>query len=288
MSRAITAVPCFVALFTACSAAAAERPRASTSADATLGFGRIGDTSATIGTVVLGLSYDLRPPLALFVRTPISVASLARDDGDDHVAGALGNLEVGARLRLRLSRCHALPISFRMTLPTAGGDAFAPIHHTTSIRRALVNEAASGARGHEEEALFATNRFAIGPRLALDYKRHELRASAFTQLDLLLRAGGYDAPAPLSTSRAAASWLIGGSVLYNLGSVDLGARAWITYAIEPMMRYPVGSDDAPDRARFALEPDVSFNAGPAKFVIGYIAPVPGPFGALRVSTVVRY
>jgi hypothetical protein len=140
------------------------------------------------------------------------------------------------------------------------------------------------------DELFSPHRFGIVPGAGLEYRLGAVRASGFTRIPILIRAGGLDAPdvvpgsnapTPPKVNGVGAEWLVGGQGYYGVlpGSLDLGARAWITCFIkDPIAPFVSEGASGPSPVQFVLEPSV---VGKYRFIragLGFLWPIGGRVG----------
>lgn len=260
----------------------AERKPIAVGLDFVYGFGKSSDlrnaakqNDVSVESFVLGGKYH-KGALGFGLRIPYSL-------GDVGVStNALGNIELAGEYALELGPSTRLPIELAIAAPTASGDMF-KLTDTAATASAAVNVAAAAARGFEENALFATHRLGIIPRVGLDYERGSILTGAYTKLELGVKIGGEAPPGGGNLAGLTTDWVTGAQFFYEIGQFQLGARAWLAVLLKEAV-----NDDALSKAQFAVEPAARAKFGPARLGLSYIAPIGGrlsgdtSFGGIRL------
>jgi hypothetical protein len=267
--------------------------------DMVIGFGEIRDvrsnsnaTDVTVVSFIPFFEWRVSETWAFGVRFPFSTGSVdgPLGDGDNYDSFALGNLEASLRATIKLKPRLRLPISLAVTLPTGQGDLYPAQDSAGAKPQALINQAASGSRGWEEQALFTPRRIGFVPTVGIRYDTRDLHFAASTKLELMIRAGGGDpeSAAAGTIHNPALNWVTGASFFYDFldGYVSPGLRAWLSVAQLPVS---VGTSDY-SGAQFVLEPEVTSTIPiSAKLAvragIGYILPLGGPLGGGADATI---
>ncbi|UQA55926.1 hypothetical protein [Polyangium aurulentum] len=260
--------------------------------DVVIGFGKIRDvrnnsnpTSATVASFVPFFEWRVSEMWAFGVRLPVSTGSVdgPLGEADNYSVSALGNLEASLRATIKLKRRLRLPVSIAFTLPTGQGDMYPEQADAGAKPQALVQQAAAGSRGWEEQSLFTPRRLGIVPSVGIRYDTRDMHIAASTKLELMIRTGG---GTPASETEGtihnpALNWVTGASFFYDFldGKVSPGLRAWLAVTTLPVS---VGTSDY-SGAQFVIEPDVAstifINPNLAvRAGVGYVVPLGGHLG----------
>jgi hypothetical protein len=267
--------------------------------DFVFGFGNMGTAAssdkATSASFIVSGSYFVAKKVRLGLKVPFATGKQTAGDtdpnGDTFSSTVFGNVALEGAYVLPMGEHLELPITLELALPTGAGDRNAPQTDIGKQYRATVNEFAQASRGFEVDELFSPHRFGIVPGAEIEYRLGAVRAAGFTAIPILIRAGGLDVEPPvpgailttpeLKLNGVGAEWRIGGEGYYGVlpGSIDLGARAWITWFIKDPIE-PVISSGAtgPSPIQFVLEPSV---IGKYRFIrgqLGFIWPLGGRAG----------
>jgi hypothetical protein len=261
-----------------------------------------GKTLVTSMSFLFSFSLRFAEIWTVGARFPFSQASLAGPGngtlGATDVAKTIapGNLEIYARPSFQLTPRLRLPAQVSFYFPSGQGDLLGDTTQDyVAVEQALVNMAASAARGWEEMPLFFPHRFGFRAAPGITYDTESIHFAAGTGIDLMAKVGGND-PGPshgrIGTNgqgglvrSTAYAWVTKASFFYGFavgpGFIEPGLRAWLTYAKLPWY-LPVSDDSGP---QFVLEPAVNarFALNEAKSLwinsrLGFIAPVAGPLG----------
>ena len=260
--------------------------------DLVIGFGEIRDirsnsnvTKTTVASFVPYFAWRLSETWSFGARLPVATGSVDGPlDKDNYSVTSIGNFEgyVGATLKLR--RFMRLPIRVGLALPTAAGDMYPKPDNAGAKPQALVNQAASSARGWEEQAPFAPDRFGFVPSVGFTYDTRVLHFAASTKLELMFRTGGEDSPSADAGTIAgtAYNWVTGASFFYDFldGMVSPGLRTWLAYTKLPIS-LPATDYSGP---QFVIEPDVNSTIPIGQKMalrtgIGFVIPLGGSLGA---------
>ena len=247
--------------------------------DLVYGFGKGGSETGAVDVkayaFVLGGRYKLSPRFALGARVPFT--SVTEGSGSTRSDSAVGNVEVAAEYAFEIAHGTELPIELALLVPTAGGDEFA-ISDPALQTRALVNGWAAAARGLEDDALYATHRFGIVPKVAIERVRHRYSVGAYEKLELGVRAGGVD---PRPDDHAKINALAVTNVVEAHGwfgvlpeRLEIGLRAWVTAFVKDEITRDTLVNE-PSKAQFVLEPGVRFRYDWVRLGLGYLAPIGG-------------
>lgn len=279
-------------------------PKARVGVDAVIGFGdafvvNSGPGSApspfkaTVASFVVGAQYRFGDIWGLGIRFPFSSGSVcgplcqanAPTANDKFNTFAIGNAAIDVRPTFAISPKLKIPVAVSFYLPLAQGDYFADPTQRGAIAQAIVNQAAAASRGWEDNALFASKRWGIGPSVGVTYDFAGADKPAHfalgTKVEIMPRAGGTDAAAPFQLASVLTDWVTGASFFYDFlgGKLTPGLRAWLAVASQPVSRETIN----PNGAQFVLEPDVMGKLPLGKDAklaagIGYVKPIAGPIG----------
>jgi hypothetical protein len=267
--------------------------------DFVFGFGNMGDANrsdkATSASFIVAGSYFVAKKVRLGLKVPFATGKQTAGDtdpnGDTFSSTVFGNVALEGAYVLSVGEHTELPITLELALPTGAGDADPPRTDIGKQFKYKINSFVQAARGFEVDELFSPHRFGIVPGAGLDFRLGALRATGFTAIPILIRAGGLDvqevAPGQIITTSqlklngVGAEWRIGGEGYYGVlpGSIDLGARAWITWFIkDPIEPVITSGATGPSPIQFVLEPSV---VGKYRFIrgqLGFIWPLGGRAG----------
>ncbi len=265
--------------------------------DMVIGFGEIrdvlSDTDPTDVTVVSFVPYflwRLNETWAFGARVPFATGSIDGPIEAPVDSFALGNIEVNVHARFKLRRRMTLPLSLAITVPSAQGDMFPEQDAAGARPQAILNQAAAGARGWEEQAPFTPNRLGASPSVGFAYDTRLMHIAASTKFELMIRTGG---GSPASTTDGmlhdpAWNWVTGASFFYDFldGKVSPGLRAWLAVAELPVSK---GTSDY-SGAQFVIEPDVNSTIPIGKSMavragLGFLLPLGGPLGGSNSATI---
>lgn len=274
------------------------------SLDIVIGFGELNEvlseasipSNVTVFSFVFGVEYRAWDIWTLGLRFPYSTGSITGplpSESDDFNTFALGNVELSVRPSFQITRRLRMPVGVAVTLPFASGDSLAVPDERGLIAQALINQAVSGSRGWEDNALFASKRFGFSPSVGVTYDRGALHLAGQTKLELMVKAGGNDLdPDPavredrLKTAELndpTVNWVLGGSAFYDFldGMVSPGLRTWLSVASLPFTNNTRDFSGA----QFVIEPGVQGKVGlnatgslALKGGLSYILPLGGPLG----------
>jgi hypothetical protein len=260
--------------------------------DVVIGFGEIRDirsdsnvTKTTVASFVPHFAWRLNETWSLGVMFPVARGSVDGPlDQDEFDVAALGNLTASVGAKFKLRRNMRLPISVSLALPTAAGDMYPKPEDKGSKPQALVNQAAASARGWEEQAPFAPNRFGFVPSVGYTYDTRVLHFAANTKFELMVRTGGEESPSADQGLIAGTTynWVTGASFFYDFldGMVSPGLRTWLA-----VTKLPISTPSTDySGAQFVIEPDVNstipINQKMAvRAGIGFVVPLGGSLGA---------
>ena len=202
------------------------------------------------------------------VRLPFVGGSLLTDP--QRSDGGIGNIELGAGGKLKLSDMAALELSLGLSLPTGQGAQVPPTAAQIPIvqgaidqsnyDRFAVQRAASMARGYELDELFQPNHLGINPKVRLVLgSEGKWRVDPWIKLDDLI-----------ATNK---SYSFIGELLFG---VNVGG--FLIPEVEPVLRIwanaPLtGADFSSPVA--VVEPQVRFHFGPVTPYVGGILPFAG-------------
>lgn len=268
--------------------------------DLVVGFGEISDvmndastpTKVTVLSLVFGASYRVFDIWTLGLRFPYSTGSIKgplADATDDYNTFAVGNFELSVSPSFQITRQLRVVPGLAFAMPSASGDTFAPPEERGATVQVLVNQAAAGARGWEENALFAPKRFGLTPSVGATYDKNALHIAAKTKVDLIFKTGGMDPNPAVDTQKLVelhdpnTTFMLQAQLFYDFldGKVSPGLRTWLSVFQEPITN---GTRDY-SGAQFVLEPTVngtfpitSSGSLAIRAGISYIVNVAGPLG----------
>lgn len=258
-----------------------------------------GKTLATSLSFVFHFSWRVADIWTIGARFPFSQANLTGPMGTGDVAKTVapGNLEFYVRPSFQISRRLRIPAVLAITLPTAQGDLFGDTSSdTVAPNQAMVNLAASAARGWEEMPLFTPHRFGLRLGGGITYDNDSIHFAAGTGFDLMPKVGGNDPGKMTGFSSLggvrsfAFAWVTKASFHYGFavgpGFIEPGLRTWLVYASLPW--YGASADDSGVQLVFEPAVDTRWAIGEeksmwAKAGIGFIAPASGPLGGHNPS-----
>jgi hypothetical protein len=260
-----------------------------------------GKTTVTSLSFVFGFSWRFADIWNVGLRFPFSQANYTGPMMSTDVAKtiAAGNLEVMVNPSFPVSPHLRIPAWLAVTLPTAQGDLLGDTSSDfVGPSQAVVNLAASAARGWEEMPLFSPHRlgFRLGGGIA--YDTESIHVTANTGFDLMARLGGNDPAAAEGFNGSGQvrgvsyAWLTRASFFYGFavgpGFIEPGLRAW--FVLPSLPWYSTNSDVS--GLQLVVEPAVNarFAVGEQKSTwlkagIGFIAPLAGPLGATNAAGV---
>ena len=250
-------------------------PARAVSVDWVVGFGSIGDvtavtdkTTVTSQSVIFAFSWRFADIWTVGARFPFSQANFHSPgqayNNTDVKTVAPGNLELYVRPSFEISHRLRVPARLALVFPSAQGDLFGNMGDTVPSSQALVNMAASAARGWEEMPLFSPHRFGIRASGGITYDTESVHLAADTGLDLMIQMGGANfntntTPGAVGglIRNPALAWVTHASFFYGIaagpGFIEPGLRTWFTYAQAPWYSTTISGSEP----QFTLEPAVN-------------------------------
>src|SRR5262249_49751289 len=135
-------------------------------------------------------------------------------------------------------------------------------------------------------ALFAPHRLGLIPLVGFEYERNHIEAAIWTKMEILIRAGGFEAPPPIEQKKVAMESVSGAGFFYSFldDKLAVGTRLWFSAAIAEEAENPE-EKEKPSKYQFVLEPGLKGKFGAFRPSLSYIAPIAGPLGSRNVGGV---
>ena len=235
------------------------------------------DTRVTSDSYVLGAEYWTTDNARLGLRLPLAHASYDPTGLDQrHTSGALGDIELALSYWKPLTPNASVTPSIAVALPTSSGNELPPavdvndklpVDQVPAYDRHATLNAASAARGFEENQLFADKRLGVVPRIGLDLRvAPRLLVSPFIKNDNLIGIVG-------SLAHGYVGDVVGGAAAaYSLAEwVDVALRAWVSFTY-------AGWPDLDSKVLAVAEPQLRFHLGVLQPTVGLLVPF-APIGA---------
>ncbi len=269
-------------------------------ADVLVGFGEtplpgpvdLRSPDATAISLVLGVSYAVKPELSLGLDVPWTTASYetTSDQGAlDESANALGNPML--RLEYRLVKpAFDVPLRFGVGIPVAQGEPDPTSADRSKVAQTQVQLTADAARAWREGEYYAVGRMPVTLGAGIEFPGDFEFSAAETLLLAPKIRGEVSTPEALPNgdtklnSMALRSVTDASATYWFIEQLAAGVRGSLVYNIIDAVDYEPDTDvTQPSPLQLSIEPQVRGNYKGVIGFIGYLVPLGGQLGDAKMS-----
>jgi hypothetical protein len=227
------------------------------------------------GSLMLGLEREVGHEVSLGLRIPVVLGRFDVLDGPGSrgTGPVLGNLELEASHRTRVSEHAHLDLTFELALPTGFGseppaerEAELAAADPVGVDQGTLLKAASFARGQSDSSLFEARRIGFIPKATFTFDVGPVKVKALAKFEALADVTG-KAPEPL----------LGELVLGLRGALDLHSLVEPTLSVWTNLTLTRTEEQNVNIA--AVEPGVQFRLGRVVPMVGVVVPFAGRLAA---------